>query len=177
VEIEQAACKVKRDYTLLEWVDEWLKTYKADNLRQSTIMGLKSDIKHLKNLYYKPINQITNVMLMQAINEIESNRAKDKAHNLLKQLFTTARNNNLIEINPTANITRPKQFAKNERQALTQAQEKRFIEVCLSNLQDYEPFLILITTLCELTRVTANGSKTIYGQKTKPASVKSLCLI
>ena len=131
-------------YTLLEWFDKWLATYKVGNLRQSSIYDFKKNIKQLKGLHDKKLAEISNMMLQQAISEIKSDRAKDKAHNLLKQLFRTAFENGVIRNNPSSNIPRPKQFAKNQKTALTQSQEKRFIEICLKDLNKYEPILVCV---------------------------------
>jgi integrase len=138
------AIKTIRGYTLLEWFDEWLKTYKVGNLKASTIYGLRSDIKGLKDLFNVQITEITSMQLSKAINDIIAPRTKDKVHNLLKQLFKTARDNNLIGTNPASNLPRQTQFIKAEKHALTEKQEKLFIKVCLANLGQYEPLLICL---------------------------------
>jgi integrase len=53
-------------------------------------------------------------------------------------------NNRLIEVNPMANIPRPKQTPKHEKHSLSEVQEKNFVNACLSNLEKYEPYLILL---------------------------------
>ena len=131
-------------YTLMEWFNEWLKTYKLGNLRPSTIYGLKRDIKYLKGLHERYIKDITNMELAQAISEIKSDRTKDKAHNLIKQMFATAFNNGLIKINPSTHLPRPQQSAKFERKAFTQTQEKRFIETCMQDPKTYAPHLVCL---------------------------------
>ena len=136
--------KAQSTYTLREWFDEWLQSYKAGNVRACTIDNLKMVFRQLKNLYSVKITEITNLMLSKAVNEIVSLRAKDKAHNLLKQMFAVAFNNRLVESNPAANLPRPKQYAVHEKHAFTQEQEKKFIELCLADLDKYEPFLVCV---------------------------------
>ena len=59
-------------------------------------------------------------------------------------MFAVAFNNRLIESNPALTLPRPKQFAKNEKRAFTQEQEKMFIDLCLADLGQYEPLLICV---------------------------------
>jgi len=131
-------------YTLMEWFEKWLNTYKVGNLRQSSIYGFKKDIRALQGLHNEKLTNITNMMLSEALNGIKSDATKDKAHNLLKQLFSAAFNNHLIESNPASHLPRPKQSVKFVKKVLTANQEKKFIEICLSNLKDYEPLLICV---------------------------------
>jgi integrase len=83
-------------------------------------------------------------MLSKVINEVSSNRIKDGVHNMLKQMFSTAFNNRLIETNPAANLPRPKQSVKNEKKSFTTEQEKRFVDLCLTDLEKFEPFIICL---------------------------------
>jgi len=59
-------------------------------------------------------------------------------------MFSIAFNNRIVESNPTLIIPRPKQFAKYEKKAFTPEQEKKFIELCLADLDKYEPLLICL---------------------------------
>ena len=144
VAITQVESKTAKGYTLQEWFAEWLNSFKVGNVRACTIDGFKIRFRNLKALYDVPIAEITNLMLSRAINEVKANATKDAVHNLIKQMFAVAFNNRLIETNPAASIPRPKQFAKNEKRAFTQEQEKKFIAVCLANLEQYEPLLICL---------------------------------
>jgi len=135
--------KGKRTYTLREWYDEWISSYKAGHVRAATLTAFRSQFRKLKSLYDVRIDEITNLMLSKAINEVSANRAKDAVHNLLKQLFAVAFNNRLIEVNPAASLPRPKQAAIHQKRAFTQEQERRFIELCLTD-SDFEPFIICV---------------------------------
>ena len=138
--------EVKKEcgYTLQEWFTEWLQSYKAGNVRACTIDGFKRAFGRLKGLYGMKITGITNLMLSKALNEVASNRVRDAVHNMLKQVFAVAFNNRLIESNPAANLPRPKQFTKYEKKAFTPEQEKKFVELCLTDLDLYEPFIICV---------------------------------
>ena len=134
--------EIKQEYTLKEWFEEWLSSYKVGNVRVATVHSFKSRFIHLQKLYDVKLSEITNLMLSRAINEIVSVRVKDGVHNLLKQMFAVAFNNRFIEINPAASLPRPKQFALKQQKALTQEQETKLIEKCLTDLEQYEPFII-----------------------------------
>jgi len=140
----QAESRTTKAYTLREWFDEWLNSYKVGHVRAVTVDSFKSDFKYLRKLHDTELGEISNIMLSKAISEVVSNRRKDKVHNLLKQMFSAAFNNRFIESNPALTLPRPKQFAKNEKKAFTAEQEKRFIDICLADLGNYEPFLICL---------------------------------
>lgn len=138
--------KTTQQYTLKEWFDVWLNSYKVGNVRQGTIKGFYTDFKKLSKLHDLKLGEITNIMLSKAINESGHN-SKAGLYNfasLIKQMFDVAFDNRLIEINPARNLPKPKNFAKTERQALTNEQEKKFIDLCLADLDQYEPLLICL---------------------------------
>jgi integrase len=139
-----SGAKAVKTYTLQEWFDEWLHSYKIGSVRACTLDGFKKQFKYLKNLYAVNITDITNLMLSKAINEVTALRTKDGLHNMIKQLFAVAFNNRLIESNPALTLPRPKQFAKNEKKAFTQDQENRFIEICMQDPDTYAPFLVCL---------------------------------
>ncbi|MDR2046458.1 MAG: site-specific integrase [Clostridiales bacterium] len=142
--IKQRADSNKCKYTLQQWFDEWLITYKSGCVRACTIDGFKQEFKKLTNLYEYRIDEITSIMLANAINSVGANRTKDRLHNMIKQMFATAFNNRLIEINPASNLPRPKQAPKKQKHALTAEQEKIFVNTCLQDLENYEQFIILV---------------------------------
>jgi len=138
------AGKSAKDFTFKEWYDEWLNSYKVGTVRAGTLYAFNSQIKQLISLWDCKLSEITNIMLVKTVNELKANRAKDGVHNLLKQMFSIAFNNRIIDINPAANLQRPKQFAKYEKKALSAEQEKQFIDLCLADLESYEPLLICV---------------------------------
>ncbi|MCL2061348.1 MAG: site-specific integrase [Firmicutes bacterium] len=133
-----------KNYTFKEWFDEWLSSYKVGNVRQATIDSFKKTVSYLEKLYSVPINEVSSLMLSKTINAIVGCRAKDKIHNLCRQMFLIAFNNKIVDSNPTLIIPRPKQYAKFEKKALTPEQQARFIELCLADLGKYEPLLVCV---------------------------------
>ena len=136
--------KSKPEYSLGQWFLEWMESYKVGHVRASTLDGFKSKFRMLGSLHNFKLTEITNMMLSKALNEITAIRSKDGAHNLLKQMFGTAFNNRLIETNPTLNLPRPKQSVVRQQKAFTAEQEKKFIDLCLADLPNYEPYLVCL---------------------------------
>jgi integrase len=132
-------------YTLQEWFDEWLTSYKG-NLRANSINGYKNFFKHFAELRGLRLTEITSVMLAKVLNEKPLCRqAKDGMKSMLKQMFSAAHNDKLIDSNPALHLPRPKATPPvRSRNALTQEQEQRFIATALANLDKYEPLLICL---------------------------------
>ena len=133
-------------YTLQEWFDEWLTSYKG-NLRATTVRNYRILFEtHCADLLDTGIADITNALLAKVVNGMNGCRqAKDQLKSLLKQLFEIALNDKLIDSNPTLNLPRPKATPPvRARNALTAEQEQRFIETALADLDKYEPLLVCL---------------------------------
>jgi len=134
----------KPKYTLQEWFDEWLNTYKVGRVRQATIVAFKRSFKNFHELHDTPITEITSLMLSKAINNSGQGGMKIQVNNLAQQMFLIAFNNRLVECNPASNFTKPKRVEKSKKKALTQEQENTLIAECLKDLDKYEPLLICL---------------------------------
>ncbi|GHU98500.1 site-specific integrase [Clostridia bacterium] len=132
-------------YTLQEWFDEWLVSYKG-NLRANSINGYKAFFKHFTELRDKQLTDVTSAMLAKVLNEKPLCRqAKDGMKSMLKQMFSAAHNDKLIDSNPTLYLPRPKATPPvRSRNALTVEQEQRFIDTALADIDKYEPLLICL---------------------------------
>ena len=138
---------IAKTYTLQEWFDEWLNSCKVGNIRAVTVKGYKMMFRvHCAELHDLRLTEITSVMLAKVINGMNGTRqAKDTMKSLLKQMFSTAHNDKLIDSNPSLNLPRPKATTSTRaKQALTAEQEQRFIDTALANLDKYEPLLICL---------------------------------
>jgi len=140
----QAENKTKPTFTLREWFDEWLNSYKVGRVRQATIVAFNRSFKAFAELHNTPIAEITSLMLSKIINNTGKGGMNVQVNNLAQQMFLVAFNNRLIECNPASNFTSPKRVEKSKKKALTQAQEKILIDVCLTDLEKYEPLLICV---------------------------------
>ena len=129
-------------WTLKEWHNEWITSYKTGVVRARTLLGFTMKFKHLKTLHDTPITDITQIMLQKCLNDMTSPKVKDAVHNMIKQMFSVAFNNKLVEMNPAHTLPRPKQVTIHTKRAFTQDQETEFINICLDDLPRYAPFVI-----------------------------------
>jgi site-specific recombinase XerD len=107
--VQSVKTESKKTYTLQEWFDEWLTSYKG-NLRAVTVKGYQTLFAtHCADLLSLKLTEITNAMLAKIVNTMNGcKQAKDSMKSLLKQMFTIAHNEKFIENNPTLNLPRPK---------------------------------------------------------------------
>ena len=83
-------------------------------------------------------------MLSQAVNNNELGcRSKNALQNMIKQMFSCAFNNRLIESNPALYLPRPKLAQLKQKQAFTPEQEKLFVDTCLTD-PIYDGFIVCV---------------------------------
>lgn len=85
--------------TLNEWYNKWLATYKT-NLKQTTLLDYKGSLKYIPNLLSQDITKLTNLEIIQELNNIPFIRRKQKVYDLLNDMFNKAVKNHIILINP-----------------------------------------------------------------------------
>jgi len=134
-----------KQYTFKEWFDEWLTSYKS-NLRAITIKNYQMLFEtHCAELLDLKLTDITNALLTKTINGMNGcKQSKDSMKSLLKQMFSIAHNEKLIDQNPTLNLPKSKATTlTRKRQALTPKQEQRMIDHALTDSK-YDPLLICL---------------------------------
>jgi len=140
----QEPVKTVKSYTLKQWYDEWITSYKSGAVRSATLRGFKTQVKYLNHLWEIDINDITNIMLNQAVNNNDlGGRSRNALQNMIKQMFGCAFNNRLIESNPAQYLPRPKQTPIQQKQSFTPEQEKLFVETCLTNPK-FDGFIVCV---------------------------------
>ena len=107
-----------KSYTFAQWYDEWLNSYKNGSVRKATIQSFNAGFRYLKDLHKIPLNEITNLMLCKAIQQGSCCRMKDKVRNILRQMFSIAFNNRIVEINPAHDLPRPKAICKKTKTSI-----------------------------------------------------------
>ena len=132
----------QQSFTLQEWFDEWLNSYKVGRVRPASITAFKRAFKNYNELHDTDIKDISSLMLSKAINAVSGQGMKTQVCNLAQQMFKVAFNNRLIEFNPASNFTMPKYKAVGKKKALTKEQEKIFIDLCLQDPNKYAPFIV-----------------------------------
>ncbi|MCL2484332.1 MAG: site-specific integrase [Firmicutes bacterium] len=113
-------------------------------VRGATLKGFNTQVNYLKHLWETPINEITNLMLNQAVNNNDlGGRSRNALQNMIKQMFSCAFNNRVIESNPAHYLPRPKQTPIIQKRAFTPEQEKLFVETCLTDSK-FDGFIVCV---------------------------------
>lgn len=136
-------------YTVSAWADIWLKTFKAQNLRDTSIDKYKRTIKHIKTLFGDmPIAILNVVECQQKFNSIDKPSVKDDCFALLNEMLDKAVKCRYIGYNPLGAIE-IKKHKKKHGKAFTREQEERFVVACETN---YRGLAFLIGLYCGLRR-------------------------
>ena len=136
-------------YTVSAWADIWLKTFKAQNLRDSSIDKYKRTIKHIKTLFGDmPIANLDVVECQQKFNSIDKPSVKDDCFALLNEMLDKAVKCRYIDFNPLGAVE-IKKHKKKQGKAFTREQEERFVQACQSN---YRGVALLVALYCGLRR-------------------------
>lgn len=121
-------------YTLADWCDIWLDTYKKNVLKPLTYLDYKSTcdnwIKPLFGAYM--LNNVDTLKIQQQINNIAFPRAKDKVIQLLNQMFNKAVDLRYIPYNPM-NAIESKKHIKEHNRAFDNRQREMIINASRDN--------------------------------------------
>jgi len=129
--------------TLIEWYNEWLKLYKINQVKQTTINDYKASLNNLdKELLNKPIKQIKLAEIINNLNRVKAERQRQKIYELLKMIYQKAEDNDIVDKNIINKIDRPKHTKENS-QPLTREQENKLIEIC-TNIQHGDFYLVAL---------------------------------
>lgn len=131
--------KEQKVYTLHEWYDLWLNTYKVGKIKDTTLMDYKSSLKYFENLFKIRLNELTNLNITQTLNKIPYARRKQKVYEILNDMLNKAVKNNLIKNNPITD-ERPKHKRVNGI-SLSMEDEKLLEQVCRDK---YKIFLVCL---------------------------------
>ena len=140
---------IRCSYDVSTWADIWLKTFKAQNLRDTSIDKYKRTIKHIKELFGNMLIANLDVVECQTIfNGIDKPSVKDDCYSLLNEMLNKAVKCRYIVFNPLDAIE-IKKHKKKHGKAFTREQEARFVEACKTN---YRGLAFLICLYCGLRR-------------------------
>ena len=140
---------IRCSYDVSTWADIWLKTFKAQNLRDTSIDKYKRTIKHIKELFGNMLIANLDVVECQTIfNGIDKPSVKDDCYSLLNEMLNKAVKCRYIDFNPLDAIEIRKHKKKHGK-AFTREQEKRFVVACETN---YRGLAFLIGLYCGLRR-------------------------
>lgn len=118
----------------IEWYEQWLKLYKQ-KVKPGTLKDYKTMLSHTRKINNMEINKITGIDLINTINEVKSDRQKQKVYDFLKQVLQKAYINEIIPKNPINKVEKTK--CKRETVIpLSNEDESKFIEYCINNNDD-----------------------------------------
>ena len=119
--------KTQKEYTLLTWYEKWLELFKIGKVKNSTLKDYKSLLKHIEQKTLKTkINQIKEIEIIDNINKIAGERAKQKVYEFIKDIFTKAFKYGITKNNIFDKIEKPKHIKVNGT-ALTEEEQTLFI--------------------------------------------------
>lgn len=135
-------------YTLHQWLDEWLKAYKAPNVKQSTLYTLDVAVRvHIKpNLADIPLNLITGLQLQKFLTAIMQSRTRKTVYDVLNGSLKDAQGLKLIPDNPMQAVKIPTHTRKRGN-PLTPGELAAFTETIHGHSLE-KLFLFLLYTGC-----------------------------
>ncbi len=123
------------NFTVSEWLDIWLKDYKKNLIKPTTLSTYKNRIEnHLKpNLGHIKLKDLTTHKVQIFVNKLIDENISPKhisgIINVLKASIEQAILNEMLNKNVTKNIVMPKVVSK-KADILTKEQQSLFIELC-----------------------------------------------
>lgn len=139
-------------FTLDEWFDEWLETYKTKTVRFTSAETIKA---RYRNAFQgicgdKNIADITALNIQKGINQlVDEGRSAQYIRNIiteLKECFEYAFCNGYIKINPCVSIVLPtdQEFSKEERRHLEEWEQAKFLDGIKTELPWYYEFFYVM---------------------------------
>lgn len=137
---------LKKSYTLREWFDVWITTFKL-NCRRSTLGTYRRSIQVLLNkigdYYLDDLNAMT---LQVAFNELKSDSQRKNMRIILSDMFVKAIDAGYISSNPMLMVNTKKDHKpKQERRVLTEEEEKTFLKYAEKS-KFYNLFIVALNT-------------------------------
>lgn len=137
--IEQRDKAVHSEYTLIDWLTEFIRTYKQNEVAAETYKQMERNIRlhvipHIDNAIQ--LTAVKPMDIQKLLSSIEAIRTRESVHNLLTGAFRQAVAERLIDYNPMLAVKRVK--AKRDKgMALTVAEQSDFIQAILGDKLEY----------------------------------------
>ena len=147
--------------TLSEWIEQWLTSYAEPTLRESTVRGYRSDVRHhiksalgnkmLRSITQRDVQKFYNAMGKKTYKASDGSERQladatvRGVHMLLHEIMEAAVRSRLIVQNPTEGTVIPK-LNKPPMKILNEEQLDRFMEAIRNEPLWYDFFYTEITT-------------------------------
>ena len=128
--------------TYEDWLQQWLKLYKEPKLKESTLYQTKRYVQKLTPFYKMQLKDITTLQIQTFLLGIDKPKARQHYFDVLRDSLNKAVKNDLIAKNPCDNVELPRHKSKPSR-ALTQDEEKRFVQECKKDMYGMQFLLCL----------------------------------
>lgn len=116
--------------TLKDWYNKWLKLYKIDNVKETTIKTYNTAWKHIPvELQLTYISKIKVEQIINTLQNCSAERVKQNLYDLLSMLFQKAYDNDIVTKNIMVLINKPK-HTKQHSTALTNQEQEELINIC-----------------------------------------------
>lgn len=128
-----------KDYTLLGWLDDFVKTYKQGEVKEKTYIQMLRNIElHIKPNVSKDklLSDYRSIDLQKILVSVTAARTREAVHNILSGAFRQAVAERLITYNPMSGV----KSCKTEREkgtALTLDEQMEFIDVLRGQELEY----------------------------------------
>lgn len=129
-DLESGILTANGNTTVARWSEEWLATYKKDNVRQGTYERYQSIIRrhltaHMGAVKMKDVRPVHLQKIINSMSDMSTNTVS-KVIETFHAVFDRARRNGMIASNPAENLEMPKTRPNGSRRAIT-AQERDYI--------------------------------------------------
>ena len=130
--LEDGEKKIEKNMSVKSWSREWIRAYKEPSVSTATLRNYATRLdKHiLPTIGGLPLSAVRPLHCQQIINSMVgySRDQLSKVANTMYQLFDKALKNNLMVVNPAADIELPK-ATDNTRRAITDQERKAILAV------------------------------------------------
>lgn len=138
------------DITLDEWFEEWFSTYKVPVIKESSVYPMK--LKYTGTFGAKigtmKLREIRNIHIQKALKELkEDGKAASslkEAVSRLRECLESAKNNQIIAVNPCFDIVVPWESKPVYRRFLSVEEQNRFLEKARTEYSWYYPMLMVM---------------------------------
>lgn len=120
------------EYTLLLWFEEFLKLYKNNKVKDTTLKSYYYDFMKLQCLHNFKMKDLKAVDIQKVLNTIKHPSTQKRLYILLNTLFEKALINEIVSKN-IIKLIDPIKYKPEQKISLTKQEEKLFISSCQSH--------------------------------------------
>ncbi len=177
---------LSKKYTVSDWSRIWLETYKKGCIAEKTFYNYNNILKNhiIPNIGDMKLNKVRQVDIMKIFQRLSnySLRYIKDVHKVVNQLFSSALNNQLIDINPVIGIRLPKGKVSKPYRILSDIERKEILKLAKTHRFGIWVKLLLLCGLrpsetgrlrkchidVENRLIYVDGTKSVYSKREVP---------